>query len=159
MEEKKAQKIAFFTDLFLLDEPEEEDDNEGNAENKDEFQKTVSSILKPRNAHADRHNPIIPSSQPGINSSQNHKTSAQLSPANEKDTSILKLTSYDSNHIVKPVSIDQAIKNSPKMPRAVTITKSAGKNVKKRKRDETLEVLPENQQIFRGLVFCMVVHA
>ena len=160
MEETKAQKIAFFTDLFLLDEPEEDDDDDddGNAENKDEFQQTVSSILKPRNAHASHHNPIIPSSQPVINSPRGHNISAQLSPANKKDASILKLTSYDSNHIIKPISIDQAVKDSHKMPRAATITKSAGKNVKKRKRDESLEVLPENQQIFRGLVFCMVVH-
>lgn len=156
MEEKKAQKITFFTDLFLLDEPEEED---GNDENKDEFQKTVSSLLKPRNAHAGHHNQIIPSSQPVVSSSRSPQISAQLSPANEKDASILKLISYDSNHIVKPVSIDQAVKDSHKMPRAGTITKSAGKSVRKRKRDESLEVLPENQQIFRGLVFCMVVHA
>lgn len=162
MEEKKAQKATFFTDLYHLDEPDEPDERDKNNENREEneeFQNATSTTLKPRNTHAAHHQSSLYSSQRVINAVLNRTISTHLPSAAAENASILKSTSHGSNPTAKPVSNDQALKDGHTMPRTGKITKplAKNKNARKRKREETLEVLPENQQIFRGLAFCMIV--
>lgn len=128
MEENKAQKVAFFTDLYQLDEIDEDSGH------------TKDSVAE--------------SFQQVINGHLSYTTPASLPSADAKSASLTKSTVH------VPKSTENLVSNYPAItaePRSSRITKPSMKNARKRKRQETLEVLPEDQQIFRDLKFCMII--
>lgn len=131
-----AQKIAFFTELFKLDEDEEEtEDTEDAAVILKQFKPLRQSLQSEERAFLG----CKPSSLLLNVSTAEASSSLVQSPSQPSRTPSRVNTSGSSC----PVEMVKSAKIPPK------------KGVK-RKRGESLELLPESQQIFKGLQFCMV---
>lgn len=161
MEEKAVHKQAFFQELFQLDDETDE-------ERVDRYD--VASILRQCKARATSHvPPLLPSAKDIFLRST--KASTPLARTTSAPLPGLKtpLTAQvDIVYETPPVA-------TPILPKASELigrtTSGAGLNGsrqradgasgmpkanKKRKRGRSLDVMPESQQIFKGLGFCML---
>lgn len=155
MEEKKAKKIALFTDLYELDESD--DESEDTSE--------IELIL--RQSKNPIPNPIPPRSLPKLNPPLRscHPLGRTISaPLPNSSNAPNKVHIVQVDPCPEPVPIvNSAFQNhitvdGHKMSNggvATTSTKPLSKAKGKRKRGQSLELIPDSQQVFKGLSFCM----
>lgn len=153
MEEKKAKKIALFTELHELDESD--DESEDTSE--------IGLILQ--------QSKILPRSLPKKHLSQplrschplGRTTSAPL--PNSSSHAPNEVLTFQNGPCTSPVpnvnpALDyQVTVDGSKMPNGgvvATSKKPLSKAKGKRKRGQSLETVPDSQQVFKGLAFCMV---
>lgn len=148
MEEKKAKKIAFFKELYELDEPDDESEDTSG----------IGLILRPSK--------IPPRSTERLRSSNplGRTTSAPLpySSSNARNEAHILQDGPCPSPVpnVNSARHDQvtiAGRNMPASGVAATSRKPRSKATGKRKRGQSLELIPDSQQIFKGLAFCMEV--
>jgi hypothetical protein len=129
------EKIAFFTELFKLDEDDEETEDPEDA----------AVILR-------QFKPPCKPPQPEERAPLERNTLVQLPDNSLKEAS--------SSIQPPPKLVPKAsVGNRPSQRRSVDKqppTKVASEKKGKRKRDQPLELLPDSQQIFKGLTFCMI---
>jgi hypothetical protein len=126
------EKIAFFTELFKLDEDDEEIEDPEDA----------AVILR-------QFKPPCKLPQP---EERARNTLVQLPDDSLKEAS----SPIQSPPKLVPKS---SVGKRPSQRRSVDKqppTKAASEKKGKRKRDQPLELLPDSQQIFKGLTFCMI---
>lgn len=133
-----AQKFAFFTELFKLDEDEEEtEDPEDAAVILRQFEPLNKTLQNGKKEIRRREKtPTVLASSSAVQASSSliqspSKPSRRRSQANISSSS-------------RPVKIVKSAKVTPKEKKG------------KRKRAEPLDLLPDSQQIFKGLEFCMI---
>lgn len=148
LEEKRAKKIAFFTDLYDLDLSDEDSEDRSYAISKPRKGKSphqVSSDL----SH------FSPQQKLSWLRPSNHPTSHTLSAsALPRSTTVVENTSP-----IKPTptlfvgpTIKPILENQKGMKKSLTMNK------RKRKRGQPMMTMSESQQIFRGLAFCNNLH-
>lgn len=153
MEEKKAKKIAFFAELHELDEADDESEDTSG----------IGLILQ--------HGKTLPRSLPKQYQSQalrsyhslGRTTSAPLPESSSHAANEVHI--FRDSPSPSPVPIihsalqGQVTVHGRKMPNDKTAPiskKPLSKAPGKRKRGQSLEQIPDSQQIFKGLAFCMV---
>lgn len=151
MEEKKAKKIAFFKDLHELDESDDE------SEDTSEIGLILQqSKIPPRSLPKTHLNSPLRSCYP-----LGRTTSAPLPKSSNAPNEVNKIQDGPCRSpvpIVSPAIHCEANVDGHKMPNggvAQTSTKPLFKAKGKRKRGQSLELIPDSQQIFKGLAFCM----
>lgn len=132
-----AQKIAFFTELFKLDEDEEETEDPEDA----------AVILR-------QFKPLPKSLQSEERGLLGCKTSSLLSNA-----SAVQASSSSNQSPSEPLRRSSRVNISSssypvKMVKLAKVTPK--KKTSRRKGSEPLKSLPDSQQIFKGLEFCMI---
>lgn len=153
MEEKKAKKIAFFAELYELDEPDDESEDTSGIDLILQQSKTPTRSL------------------PKQNLSQTLRSYHSLGRTTSAPLPNLSSHAPNEVHVIQdgpspsPVPIInsalqcQVTVHGRKMPNdgaAPISRKPLSKAVGKRKRGQSLEPIPDSQQIFKGLAFCMV---
>jgi hypothetical protein len=130
-----AQKIAFFKELFQLDEDEEEAEDPNDA----------AIILRQFN---------IPCKAPNRDdrSFLGPRIKARLPVASPVEVS--SPIKSPTGHVPVPSLLSTPHVHDPL--EMVPPAKTSSKNKGKRKRGGSLELLPDSQQIFKGLAFCMI---
>lgn len=123
-----AQKIAFFTELFKLDEDEEEIEDPEDA----------AVILR-------QFKPVRQPLRSEKRMFHGCKTSSSL-----VNVSAVEASSSLTQQRPSPVNVS----DSCRPVKTVKSAKVALRRKGKRKRSESLELLPDSQQIFKGLEFC-----
>lgn len=125
-----AQKIAFFKELFQLDEDEDETEDPNDA----------AVILRQFN---------IPCKPP--HREERSFLGPRIKPRIPTPPPVEVSSPVKSPPVHVPVP---SVRSTPlkMVPPAKRLSKSKGK----RKRGECLELLPDSQQIFKGLAFCMI---
>lgn len=161
MEEKKkamASKEAFFDDLYKLDD--EEPTNEGEDEIalvlKTSKMKAISAITPEQRATVDTR---LPTSMARTMSSPvpSVRPRGPLRLDSDDVIDCVKETPVASASARLPSSKQTTVNPKPlggESASTVKQTKPASKAGRKRKRGQSLELLPESQQIFRGKAFC-----
>lgn len=161
MEEKKkamASKEAFFNDLYKLDdeEPTDEGENEIALVLKTSKKTAISAITPEQRAAVDAR---LPTSMARTMSSPVPLVRPRGSSRLDSDDVIdcVKETPVASASARLPSSKQTTV--NPKLSGGESAstakqTKPASKAGRKRKRGQSLEPLPESQQIFRGKAFC-----
>lgn len=143
MEERKAIKVAFFKEIYELDEPDDEtEDTAGISEILRDSKKVPSPELPQRrgrisvsNLLGNRHNPVPVE--------VNKETSWTFPP-----DVILEPPSTDDEVLIKENAMHNSEVNIARTKKAIKAAKG------KRKRGDALQILPEAQQLFKGLAFC-----
>lgn len=150
MEEKKFQKVALFKALYQLDDPDDESEDISDISVMVRQSKTSSlssCLVQQKPTCPSRMNyPIartISAPLPLTSSNAPSKDTTQSSPILIVNRSI-----HDQGAIKSPVMLSRGFNT--------TSSKKAPTNKGKRKRGQSLEVISESQQIFKGLVFCRV---
>lgn len=153
MDAKTREKEALFAELYQLDESGEEEDVE-----------PLRAFAKPE--------PWFSTSQPlAPKASSSHHSLGrtvsaplQLVPLLKSEVVNVVEDTPPATSIAATRKIDGAVSAMKRTPTSKSFTTSNdNKNTKapktgmKRKRGESLEVLPESQKIFTGLSFCMFV--
>ena len=153
MEEKKAKKIAFFAELHELDEPDDESEDTSGIDLILQQSKTPPRSLPKQ----------IPSQRLRSYYSLGRTTSAPLpNPSSDAPNEVHIIQDGPSPSpvpIINSALQCQVTVNGRKMPNdgaAPITTKPLSKATGKRKRGQSLEPIPDSQQIFKGLAFCMV---
>lgn len=134
-----AQKTAFFTELFKLDEGEEEtEDPEDPAVILRQFKPLHQPNQSERRAILGRETPSFLSSSSAVQAScSSSLIQSPSQPSRRRSQVIIPSSSC-------PVKMVKSAK--------VTSKKKKGK----RKRAEPPDLLPDSQQLFKGLEFCMI---
>lgn len=132
-----APKTAFFTELFKLDEDEEETEHPEEA----------AVILK-------QFKPLRQPPRSEERTFLGRKISAPLPNASPVEASS-SLIQSPPELLRRPSCVDVSSRGRP--VEMVKPAKAPPKKMGKRKRGEPLELLPDSQQIFKGLEFCMIV--
>lgn len=138
MEEKKAIKVAFFKEIYALDEPDDEtEDTAGISEILRDSKKAPSPELPQRrgrsNLRGNAHNPVSA-----------EKVAEPFPPA-----AILEPPPTNGQTLTKEKAMHSSEVN---ISRTKNIATAAGG---KRKRGDGLEIPPEARQLFKGLAFCL----
>lgn len=160
MEEKALRKEAFFKELFQLDD-------EGEDEPADSYD--VASLLRHWKARATSHvSPLPPSAKDTF--LRSIKPSTPLARTTSAPLPSLKSplpVQVDVVYETPPVAIP-ALRKAPEPTGRASSSPGANgsrqtanggsempKATKKRKRGQSLGMMPDSQQIFKGLGFCM----
>lgn len=150
---EKEAKEAFFRELYQLDEDSSQEDQsnasvilresrlaplDSNASARTERDKAI---------HSSRREPsllrTVSVPLPQLSASKHHQADV---------TEKRSFTSTGSSKLSEQVILDTPIMRK-KIP-SVAARKDAPKAIGKRKRDQSIELKPESQQIFKGLGFC-----
>ena len=131
-----AQKIAFFTELFKLDEDDEETEDPEDA----------AVILR-------QFKPLRQPSQSEKRAFLGCGTSSFLSSSSAVQASLSSIHS-PSQPLQRPSRINISDSSCP--AKTVKLAKVTSRKRGKRKRAESLDLLSDSQQIFKGLEFCMI---
>lgn len=146
MEERKAIKVAFFKEIYALDGPDDETkDTAGISEILRDSKKVPSPELSQRKGRT------VVSNRQGNGHTISNPVSVEVNkdvPGSCPPAAILERTPIDDQALIKPNAMhDGEVKISHTKKVAI-----AAKG--KRKRGDALEILPEAQQLFKGLAFC-----
>lgn len=137
MEEKKAIKVAFFKEIYALDEPDDEtEDTAGISEILRDSKMTPSPELPQRRGRSNRrgnaHNPVL----------------AEKVPDPFPPAAILEPPPTNGQALIKENAMHSSEVNLARTKNIATAARG------KRKRGDVLEILPEARQLFKGLAFC-----
>lgn len=143
MEERKAVKVAFFKELYALDEPDDEtEDTAGISEILRDSKKVPSPEIPQRRRR------MLVSNLRGNAHMISNPVSAEKVPEPFPQAAILE----------QPPTNDQVLINDNAMHSSevnIACTKNVATAARgKRKRGDGPEILPEAQQLFKGLAFC-----
>ena len=152
MEEKKAKKIAFFNDLNELDESDDESEDMSGIDLILRHSKVPSRSLPTQRLSQ----PLCLSyplgrtiSAPLPNSSSHAPNEVNIIQDGPGPSLVPVINSAHHNQ----VSVDGHKVSDGGI--AMASTKALSKAKGKRKRGQSVEPVPESQQIFKGLTFCM----
>ncbi|MCJ1461503.1 hypothetical protein MMC07_000100 [Pseudocyphellaria aurata] len=150
MEEKKAKKIAFFKELYELDEPDDESEDTSGI-----GLILRQSTIPPSNPHPSERlrssNPLgRTTSAPLANSSSNARNKAHVLQDGPSPSPVPNLNSPLHE------GVPGAGQNMPASGVTATSRKPLSKATGKRKRGQSLELVPDSQQIFKGLAFYFI---
>lgn len=146
MEERKAIKVAFFKEIYALDGPDDETkDTAGISEILRDSKKVPSPELSQRKGRT------VVSNRQGNGHTISKPVSVEVNndvPGSCPPVAILKLTPIDDQALIKPNAMHDGDVKISSTEKVATAAKG------KRKRGDALEILPEAQQLFKGLAFC-----
>lgn len=143
MEERKAIKAAFFKEIYALDEPDDEtEDTAGISEILRDSKKLPSPESPQRRGRMSVNNRrgnahIISNPVPAEKVPEPFPPAATLEPPPTDDQVLIKGNAMHSSEV-----------NIARTKKVATAAR------RKRKRGDALEILPEAQQLFKGLEFC-----
>lgn len=146
MEERKAIKVAFFKEIYALDGPDDEtEDTAGISEILRDSNKVPSPALSQRKGRT------VVSNRRGNGHTISSPVSVEVNkavPGRCPPAAILEPPHIDDQALIKSNAMhDGEVK--------ISHTKKVAAAAKgKRKRGDALEILPEAQQLFKGLAFC-----
>lgn len=151
MEEKKAKKIAFFTDLYELDESDDESDDTSEI---GRILRQSKILVPPRSLpkltpHLRSCHPLGRTTSAPLPNSSNAPNKVHISQGGPCPDPVPIVNPAFQNHI----TVDRHKMSNGKV--ATTSTKPLSKAKGKRKRGQSLELIPDSQQVFKGLSFCM----
>lgn len=137
MEEKKAIKVDFFQEIYALDEPDDETEDTAG----------ISEILKGSKT--------TPSPELSQRRGRNNRRGNAQNPVSAEEVAepfppaaILELSHTNSQTLSKEKAMHSSEVNISRTKNIATAARG------KRKRGDGLEILPEAQQLFKGLAFC-----
>lgn len=130
------QKVAFFTELFGLDEDEDETEDPEDAA---VIMRQFKAPCKPHN-NSEEAAPLERTTSAAVSNASSQAASSSIKSPSELvrvPSAIENPSSFRPVEVVKPA-------------------KAAPKRKGKRKRGQSPELIPDSQQIFKGLAFCMI---
>lgn len=163
MEEKEREKEIFFEGLYELDERDDDVENNIAALILRKSRKTVPQTfvaVTPQAVGGGERSAATKHSRPI------HITRTESAPLPLIDSLICQEVERvkDSPAVIAPAAIGRQRRIAPKVPvknlrrrtdGGIVAAKEVSKMPAKRKREKSLQMVPEPQQIFRGLQFCM----